>query len=78
MNPEHPESDLETKIERKIQHLKEEDSRKVIVTDIKMEFSSMIFFMVKWVLASIPALFILLFIGAAMLGIIKGCYLSKM
>lgn len=31
----------------------------VIVTDIKMNFISMVEFMVKWVLASIPALIIL-------------------
>lgn len=35
----------------------------VVVTDIKMPFMSMVTFMVKWALASIPALIILLFIG---------------
>ena len=35
------------------------DDRKVIVTDIQMPFGSMVVFMVKWVIASIPALIIL-------------------
>jgi hypothetical protein len=34
----------------------------VVVTDIKMSFSSMVVFMVKWVIASIPAALIILFI----------------
>ena len=34
----------------------------VIVTDFKMEFFSMVTFMVKWAIASIPALMILGFI----------------
>lgn len=38
---------------------------RVVVTDIHMPFGSMVIFMVKWVLASIPALFILaLVLGA--------------
>ena len=44
----------------------------VIVTDIKMNFISMVEFMVKWVLASIPALIILamiFFFFSAVLGI---------
>lgn len=32
---------------------------RVVVTDVHMSFSSMVMFMVKWSLASIPALFIL-------------------
>jgi len=35
-----------------------EDSHKVIVTNVKMPFGSMVVFMVKWSLASIPALII--------------------
>ena len=35
----------------------------VVVTDIQMRFSSMVLFMVKWALASIPALIILFFLG---------------
>lgn len=33
--------------------------RRVVVTDIRMPFWSMVVFMVKWAIASIPALFIL-------------------
>ena len=36
----------------------------VVVTDINMSFISMVIFMVKWVVASIPAFFILSLIGA--------------
>ena len=35
----------------------------VVVTDIKMSFFSMVIFMVKWAIASIPALIILFLIG---------------
>ena len=47
----------------------------VVVTDIKMPFLSMVVFMVKWVIASIPAFLILATIGtiiAAILGGIAG------
>jgi hypothetical protein len=47
------------------------EEQHVIVTDIKMPFMSMVFFMVKWVIASIPAFFILAMIAsifAAFLG----------
>ncbi|MFZ2445453.1 MAG: hypothetical protein WAW37_03775 [Syntrophobacteraceae bacterium] len=33
--------------------------REVVVVDVKMRFWSMVFFMVKWAVASIPALIIL-------------------
>jgi hypothetical protein len=35
----------------------------VVITDIKMPFMSMVTFMVKWILASIPAFIILGIIG---------------
>lgn len=41
-----------------------EEERQVIVTDIRMPFLSMVVFMVKWVVASIPAIIILWIIGA--------------
>jgi len=44
----------------------------VVVTDIKMSFSSMVEFMVKWAIASIPALIILFFIGMALAALIAG------
>ncbi|MEQ9569197.1 MAG: hypothetical protein RLN75_03315 [Longimicrobiales bacterium] len=36
----------------------------VVVTDIQMAFGSMVVFMVKWAIASIPALIILVVLGA--------------
>ena len=48
----------------------------VIVTDIRMNFSSMVEFMVKWVFASIPALIILgMFFG--LVGIVLGAFGRK-
>ena len=47
----------------------------VIVTEIQMPFGSMIVFMIKWVLASIPAmiiLFLIFFIGTAVFAGIFG------
>jgi len=44
----------------------------VIVTDIQMPFMSMVFFMVKWVIASIPALFIVAIITSFFMAIIAG------
>lgn len=40
------------------------EDRRVIVTDIRMPFLSMVVFMVKWVIASIPAMIILWILGA--------------
>lgn len=37
----------------------QESQRQVVVTDIRMPFWSMVAFMVKWVIASIPAFLIL-------------------
>ncbi len=42
-----------------VEELDRLDDRKVIVTDIQMPFGSMVVFMVKWVIASIPAFIIL-------------------
>lgn len=36
-----------------------ENPREIIVTDIRMPFTSMVVFMIKWVIASIPAFIIL-------------------
>lgn len=44
---------------------------RVIVTDIRMPFMSMVVFMVKWVIASIPAFIILSVIGAVIMGILS-------
>jgi hypothetical protein len=56
-------------------------SNEVIVTDIKMPFLSMVVFMVKWVIASIPALIILTIIlsviGVIFGGVITGLFGSR-
>lgn len=49
-----------------------EDHQHVVVTDIKMPFLSMVFFMVKWVIASIPAFFILGIIATLFMGLMGG------
>ena len=41
-----------------------DDKREVVVTDVKIPFWSMVVLMVKWAIAAIPALVILLVIGA--------------
>ena len=43
----------------------------VVVTDIKMSFGSMVVFMVKWVIASIPAV-IILFLISSVVGLFLG------
>lgn len=56
------------------------DKQQVVVVDIKMPFLSMVVFMVKWVVASIPALLILFLLfgfasallGGMMAGFMRG------
>lgn len=38
-----------------------EQNQEIVISDIKMTFSSMVVFMVKWAVATIPAAFILFF-----------------
>jgi len=48
----------------------ENESQNVVITDIKMPFFSMITFMVKWALASIPAVIIIgIIFGALLMGL---------
>ena len=47
------------------------DYGKVVVTDIKIPFRSMVVLMVKWAVATIPALIILILIGSITFGIIN-------
>lgn len=44
--------------------MSQDSASNVTVIDIKMPFLSMVIFMVKWVIASIPALIILVFLGS--------------
>ena len=50
------------------------DYQEVIVTDIQMPFGSMVTFMVKWVIASIPALIILFVLFAIVSAIFGGIF----
>ena len=43
----------------------------VVVTDVKMPFGSMVVFMVKWAVATIPAIIILTVIGSITFGILN-------
>jgi hypothetical protein len=47
------------------------DYAKVVVADIKIPFGSMVVLMVKWAVATIPALIILMLIGSITFGIIN-------
>jgi 5-bromo-4-chloroindolyl phosphate hydrolysis protein len=42
----------------------ENETQNVVITDVKMPFFSMVMFMVKWTLASIPAVIILMILFA--------------
>jgi hypothetical protein len=50
-----------------------EDRQNVVVTDIHIPFGSMITFMVKWAIASIPAAIILFLIYLALGALFSGC-----
>jgi len=52
--------------------MNEEESQSVVVTDIRMPFLSMVLFMVKWVVASIPAFIILSVIGSILMMLLGG------
>lgn len=49
----------------------------VRVTDIKMSFGSMVSFMVKWAIASIPALIILAVLFAIVSGLFRALFLVR-
>ena len=48
------------------------NANEVIITDIKMKFGSMVEFMVKWAIASIPAIIILIIIFNLITAILVG------
>jgi hypothetical protein len=57
------------------------DYSEFVVTDIKMPFGSMVVFMVKWAIATIPAIIILTLIGSItfwVLSLIFGGFVLKM
>jgi len=47
-----------------------EIDKRVVVTDIRMPFFSMMIFMIKWVIASIPAFIILSILGGIVTAIL--------
>lgn len=49
----------------------------VTVTDIDMPFMSMVLFMVKWTIATIPALIILAIVGGVFWALLAGMLLSR-
>lgn len=49
-------------------------NNEVTVVDIKMPFWSMVFFMVKWAIASIPAIIILVIVGSVFFGVLSGIH----
>jgi hypothetical protein len=51
-------------------------SQPVTVVDVRMPFGSMVVFMIKWVLASIPAFLILAVLGAVITGVFAGMFAS--
>ena len=59
-----------------MQDMIETSRESVVVRDVNMSFISMVKFMVKWAIASIPAFLILMFIlgicGSVMMGILRG------
>lgn len=48
------------------------EKNEVIVTDIKMPFMSMVVFMIKWAIASIPAIIILTILFTVIMGMFGG------
>jgi hypothetical protein len=52
----------------------ESQNAEVVVVDVKMPFLSMVVFMVKWVIASIPAILILVVLGAMFSGLLVGMF----
>jgi hypothetical protein len=52
--------------------MNEEETQYVVVTDIRMSFLSMVVFMVKWVVASIPAFIVLSIIGSILMMLLGG------
>ena len=50
--------------------------QEVVVTDIRMRFGSMVVFMIKWAIAAIPAVFVLIILAAFFWSSVIGLFLS--
>lgn len=51
-----------------------ENGTNVQITDIDMPFKSMVVFMIKWAVASIPAMIVLMLAGGIVTGILGGIF----
>ena len=49
-------------------------SEEVVVTDVRIPFGSMIVLILKWTLASIPAMIVLVILGTLAAGIVAGMF----
>lgn len=54
--------------------MSDNDFQRVVVTDIRMPFWSMVIFMVKWAVAAIPALIILFLLLMAFFAIFSSAF----
>jgi hypothetical protein len=54
----------------------QEPVQRVSVSDVSMPFGSMVVFILKWTLASIPAMLILLLIGMIVAAIFGGAFMA--
>ena len=54
----------------------DESVQKVSVSDVSMPFGSMVVFILKWTLASIPAMLIIFLIAMVIAGIFGGMFMS--
>jgi CHASE2 domain-containing sensor protein len=54
--------------------MSEYEAKQVTVVDIKMPFWSMVTFMVKWSIAAIPAIIILVIFGVGFAGFVAGFF----
>ncbi len=50
----------------------------VVVRDVRIPFISMVILMVKWALAAIPALFLLILVGTAASGLVAGMFMRML
>jgi len=50
------------------------DEQRVVVVDVKMRFSSMVVFLVKLAIASIPAAFILFLLGLVLAAVFSSMF----
>jgi hypothetical protein len=54
----------------------DEPVQKVSVSDVSMPFGSMVVFILKWTLASIPAMLIIFLIAMVIAGLFGGMFMS--